>query len=184
MTTPNRSSGAVPARPPAGPPPGTAAGGGRPLSARLSRLGAASVLTAAAVAVPSLVPGGAQSADAATLAARALGVAASKKGAPYQWGAVGPYRFDCSGLTLYSFKRVGARLPRTAAAQYNSTKHITKSARRAGDLVFFHSGSSSSSVYHVGIYAGHNRIWHAPKTGATVRLEKIWTGRVWYGRVT
>lgn len=153
------------------------------LSARLSRLGAASVLTAAAVAAPSLLPGAAQQAEAATLAAKALGVAASKKGSPYQWGATGPSRFDCSGLTFYSFKQAGRRLPRTAAAQYGSTRHIAASSRRVGDLVFFHSGSSASSVYHVGIYAGGGEIWHAPKTGARVRLERIWSRGVWYGRV-
>ncbi|NJP46412.1 C40 family peptidase [Actinacidiphila epipremni] len=153
------------------------------LSARLSRLGAASVLTAAAVAVPSLLPGAAQQAEAATLAAKALGVAASKKGSPYQWGATGPNRFDCSGLTLYSFKQAGRKLPRTAAAQYGSTRHVSAATRRVGDLVFFHSGSSASSVYHVGIYAGGGKIWHAPKTGARVRLERIWTRSVWYGRV-
>jgi cell wall-associated NlpC family hydrolase len=153
------------------------------LSARLSRIGAASVLTAAAVAVPSLAPGAAQEAGAATTATKALGVAASKQGSPYQWGATGPNRFDCSGLTLYSFKEAGKKLPRTAAAQYGSTRHIAASARRAGDLVFFHTGSSRSSVYHVGIYAGGGEIWHAPKTGARVRLEHIWTRSVWYGRV-
>lgn len=150
------------------------------ISARLSRFGAASVLTAAAVALPSLLPGTAQQADAATLAAKALDVAASKKGSPYQWGASGPYRFDCSGLTLYSFKRAGKQLPRTASAQYNSTRHIAASTRRVGDLVFFHTGRS---VYHVGIYAGGGRIWHAPKTGSRVRLERIWSSAVWYGRV-
>ncbi|GAA3502485.1 hypothetical protein GCM10019016_095940 [Streptomyces prasinosporus] len=46
--------------------------------------------------------------------------------------------------------------------------------------MFFHSGSY---VYHVGIYAGQNKIWHAPKTGDVVRLQKIWTKSVWYGRV-
>jgi cell wall-associated NlpC family hydrolase len=151
------------------------------VSGRLSRWGTASVLTATAVTLPTLLPGGAQPADAATTAVKALHVAASKKGSPYQWGATGPYRFDCSGLTLYSFKRAGKKLPRTAAAQYNSTRHISGRTRRAGDLVFFHTGRS---VYHVGIYAGRGRIWHAPKTGARVRLERIWTSRVWYGRVT
>lgn len=150
------------------------------MSTRLSRLGAASVLTAAAVAVPALLPATATHADAATASAKALSVAASKKGSPYQYGAAGPNRFDCSGLTLYSFNKAGKKLPRTTGAQYNSTKHITASSRQAGDLVFFHTGSS---VYHVGIYAGSGKIWHAPKTGTRVRLEKIWTGSVWYGRV-
>ncbi|MER6380667.1 C40 family peptidase [Streptomyces sp. NPDC001250] len=146
----------------------------------MARAGTASALTLAAVGGSITVPGLAPDASAATLASKALQVAASKQGAPYQWGATGPHRFDCSGLTLYSFKKAGKSLPRTAAAQYNTSHHISADSRRAGDLVFFHSGSY---VYHVGIYAGHGKIWHAPKTGDVVRLQKIWTSSVWYGRI-
>ncbi|MEU2929212.1 C40 family peptidase [Streptomyces sp. NPDC048304] len=146
----------------------------------MARAGTASALTLAAVGGSIAVPGLATDASAATLATKALHIAASKKGAPYQYGATGPRRFDCSGLTLYSFKKAGKSLPRTAAAQYNRTHHISARSRRAGDLVFFHSGSY---VYHVGIYAGHGKIWHAPRTGDVVRLQKIWTRSVWYGRV-
>ncbi|EGG43195.1 MULTISPECIES: C40 family peptidase [Streptomyces] len=146
----------------------------------LTRAGTASALTLAAVGGSIAVPGVASQASAATTATKALHVAASKKGSPYQWGATGPKRFDCSGLTLYSFKKAGKKLPRTAAAQYNKTRHISSSHRKAGDLVFFHSGSY---VYHVGIYAGKGKIWHAPKTGDVVRLQKLWTKSVWYGRV-
>ncbi|EST20689.1 glycoside hydrolase [Streptomyces roseochromogenus subsp. oscitans DS 12.976] len=146
----------------------------------MARAGTASALTLAAVGGSITVPGLAQDASAATLESKALQVAASKEGSPYQWGATGPHRFDCSGLTLYSFKKAGKSLPRTAAAQYNKSHHISAGSRRAGDLVFFHSGSY---VYHVGIYAGHGKIWHAPKTGDVVRLQKIWTSSVWYGRI-
>ncbi|MGW0767539.1 C40 family peptidase [Streptomyces sp. NPDC002676] len=147
----------------------------------MARAGTASALTLAAVGGTIAVPGLATEASAATTATKALQVAASKRGAPYQWGASGPRRFDCSGLTLYSYKKVGKTLPRTAAQQYNKTHHISAGSRRAGDLVFFHSGSS---IYHVGIYAGHGKIWHAPKTGDVVKLERIWTRSVWYGRVS
>ena len=146
----------------------------------MARAGTASALTLAAVGGSIVVPGAAGEAAAATLGTKALKVAASKKGAPYAWGATGPNRFDCSGLTLYSFKKAGKKLPRTAAQQSNKTRHISTSSRKAGDLVYFHSGSY---VYHVGIYAGKNKIWHAPKTGDVVRLQKIWTSSVWYGRV-
>ncbi|MET9773143.1 C40 family peptidase [Streptomyces sp. NPDC006367] len=146
----------------------------------VARAGTASALTLAAVGGSLVVPGASGEAAAATHAAKALKIAASKKGSPYAWGAVGPYRFDCSGLTLYSFKKAGKKLPRTAAQQYNKTRHISAKSRKAGDLVFFHSGSY---VYHVGIYAGKGKMWHAPKTGDVVRLQKIWTNKVWYGRV-
>ncbi|WP_433548737.1 C40 family peptidase [Streptomyces sp. CA-294286] len=146
----------------------------------IARAGTASALTLAVVGGSMLVPGAVSEADAATQAAKALNVAASKRGAPYKRGAAGPYRFDCSGLTLYSYKKVGKSLPRSAQAQYNKTRHIRSSQLQRGDLVFFHRGSS---VYHVGIYAGGNKIWHSPKQGAVVRLERIWSKSVWYGRV-
>ncbi|MFG2681090.1 C40 family peptidase [Streptomyces sp. NPDC048392] len=146
----------------------------------MARAGTASALTLAAVGGSVVVPGAASEAAAASHATKALKIAASKKGAPYRWGAIGPRRFDCSGLTLYSFKKAGKKLPRTAAQQYNKTRHIPARNRKVGDLVFFHSGRS---VYHVGIYAGKGKLWHAPKTGDVVRLQKIWTGSVWYGRV-
>ncbi|MBB5122363.1 glycoside hydrolase [Streptomyces eurocidicus] len=145
-----------------------------------SRAVAASVLTAATVTASMLLPGMGSEAQAATPGQTAVKVAASKKGSPYQYGAVGPNRFDCSGLTLYSFKKAGKTLPRTAAQQYNKTRHLSAGSRQVGDLVFFHSGSN---VYHVGIYAGDNKIWHSPKPGASVRMEKIWSSSVWYGRV-
>ncbi|MFE3141351.1 C40 family peptidase [Streptomyces scopuliridis] len=146
----------------------------------LSRTGAVSVLTLAALGGTMLVPGATSEAEAATRAVKALKIAASKKGSPYRWGATGPHRFDCSGLTLYSYKKVGKKLPRTAQQQYNSSRHIAPSQRRKGDLVFFHWGGY---VYHVGIYAGRGKIWHSPKTGALVRLERIWSRSVLYGRV-
>ncbi|AQA15340.1 C40 family peptidase [Streptomyces samsunensis] len=145
-----------------------------------SRASAVSALTVAAVGGTVATPGYPPEAEAATVAAKALRIAASKKGAPYRYGAAGPKRFDCSGLTQYAYKRAGKRLPRTAAAQYNGTRHIKAASRKSGDLVFFHSGSG---VYHVGVYAGSGRIWHAPKTGTVVRLERIWTKKVWYGHV-
>ncbi|WP_037604525.1 C40 family peptidase [Streptacidiphilus rugosus] len=119
-------------------------------------------------------------AAALTIGQKALGIAQSKHGDPYRWGGTGPNSFDCSGLTYYAFRHAGRKLPRTAQAQYNHVQHISFRQLRPGDLVFFHSGSN---VYHVGIYAGHWEIWHSPHTGSYVKLERIWTNSVWFGRV-
>ncbi|MGX2998510.1 C40 family peptidase [Streptomyces sp. JNUCC 64] len=146
----------------------------------LTRAGTASAMTLVAVGGAIVAPGGASEASAASHATKALNVAASKKGAPYRWGATGPSRFDCSGLTLYAYKKAGKTLPRTAGAQYNKTKRVSAGNRAKGDLVFF---SSGRNVYHVGIYAGGGKMWHSPKTGDVVRLSKIWTKSVKYGRV-
>lgn len=118
---------------------------------------------------------------------RVVHIAASRQGARYRWGAEGPRHFDCSGLTYWTFARVGKRLPRVSRDQYRATRHVRRHHRRKGDLVFFHSRvrhhHRARSVYHVGIYAGHGKLWHAPHPGARVRKEHIWTRRVWYGRV-
>ena len=107
-------------------------------------------------------------------------VAASKRGAPYRYGATGPRAFDCSGYTRWVFRKVGRYLPRTSSAQARAARHIRRSQRHRGDLVFFRSGGH---VYHVGIYAGRGRIWHAPRSGERVHRERIWTRSVSYGRV-
>ncbi|MEU8888683.1 C40 family peptidase [Streptomyces sp. NPDC048442] len=146
----------------------------------IARASIASALTLAVAGAPLLIPGAAPEAEAATLATKALQIAASKRGSPYKYGASGPNRFDCSGLTLYSYRKAGKNLPRSAQSQYNKTRHISASVRKRGDLVFFHQGRS---VYHVGIYAGSNKIWHSPRRGTVVRLERIWSKSVWYGRV-
>lgn len=122
------------------------------------------------------------SAQAATTykGAQALSVVAAQKGDRYQWGATGPSRFDCSGLMLYSFGKVGKKIPRTADAQYSKAVKVNAKNRRPGDLVFLYSGSTE---YHVMMYAGYGKVWHAPGTGKRVRLEKLWTSKVRYGRL-
>lgn len=102
-------------------------------------------------------------------------------GKPYQWGAVGPHRFDCSGFTLYVFSRFGKSLPHNAQQQYYSVRKVSRSEVRVGDLIF--SGSSTSSIGHVGIYAGNGEIWHSPRSGTVVKRSRIWSSTWWVGRV-
>ena len=118
--------------------------------------------------------------SARAAAVRALRVAAAQKGDPYRYGAAGPNAFDCSGLTSYSFRKAGVRLPRTSSAQRGATRRIPASAARPGDLVFFHRGGS---IYHVGFYAGGRQVLHSPYSGTRVRKERIWTPAVSYGRI-
>lgn len=102
---------------------------------------------------------------------KATRVAARQKGDPYRYGASGPGAFDCSGLTSYSFRKAGVKLPRTAHSQYRHVRKIKKKNVRKGDLVFF----GGSRKYHVGIYWGKGRILHAPYSGSRVKVERIWT---------
>ncbi|HVT22271.1 MAG TPA: NlpC/P60 family protein [Mycobacteriales bacterium] len=110
-----------------------------------------------------------------------LRVAAHQRGKPYSYGGAGPRAFDCSGLVMYVFgKAVGRQLPHNAAAQYHAVVHIKKRNLQPGDLVFQESGGYP---YHVGIYAGHGKWWHAPHSGTTVRKQRIYHGHKYYGRV-
>lgn len=108
---------------------------------------------------------------------RALAKARTRAGKPYAYGAAGPNAFDCSGLTSWAYKKAGKKIPRTSSAQARAAKRVKKP--RLGDLVFFHNGGS---VYHVGLYAGKGRVFHASKPGVPVGKAKIWTSSVFYGR--
>lgn len=99
--------------------------------------------------------------------------AASLKGTPYKWGGTTKRGFDCSGYTQFVFKKaLKKKLPRTADAQGRVGKAIKKSKKHRGDLIVFTSGGRG---YHIGIYAGKNKIWHASRPGKPVKKEKIWT---------
>lgn len=106
--------------------------------------------------------------------------ARTRKGSPYAYGAVGPGRFDCSGLTRWAYAHVGKSLPHSSSAQVSRVHRIQRSNARRGDLVFFY---SHGGVYHVGIFAGHGNVWHAPYSGTRVRRDHIWTHAVFFGRV-
>ncbi|MFF5288139.1 C40 family peptidase [Paractinoplanes globisporus] len=112
---------------------------------------------------------------------RIVAAARSQRGKPYRHGAQGPDAFDCSGLSGYAYRTVHVRLPRTANQQFHAAHPVSRAAARPGDLVFWVHGRHA---YHVAVYAGAGRIWHAPKPGDRVRLATIWNPReVRYGRV-
>jgi cell wall-associated NlpC family hydrolase len=129
----------------------------------------------------SLLVSTAGSADATTPGTAAVQEASRHHGQPYRYGATGPTRFDCSGFTLYVFSRFGKHLPHSSSAQYNAVRHIAKSSKQPGDLVFFR--SSSGSIGHVGIYAGNGKMWDAPKSGDVVRLRALYSSNYVVGRI-
>jgi cell wall-associated NlpC family hydrolase len=146
---------------------------------------AASLLMALFLAAGLLVaPSSTQRADAAVPASvsyQAVRVASSLSGIRYTWGGASPSTgFDCSGLTMYVYGKVGRRLPRTAQQQYDATIKISRTSARPGDLVFF---GGSRSIYHVGIYAGSGYIWHSPRPGKVVSKVRLWTSAVTFARV-
>jgi cell wall-associated NlpC family hydrolase len=165
-----------------------------PLAASTPHFGAASTAEAsaapvasAALVAPAVVPVAPAPPSRASrtqarvaLAERTLDVASKFEGVPYRFGGTTPRGFDCSGYTRFVFAKLGKKLPRTSQQQYNQAHKVKHP--RVGDLLFYHSGSRKGPVYHVVIYAGNNRVWHAPNPGTRVKLGKIYAKHVTAGR--
>lgn len=87
---------------------------------------------------------------------------------PYVWGAEGPNSFDCSGLVMWAYQKVGISLPHYTGDQWTAGTHVSRKELRPGDLVFFY-----RDLHHVGIYIGAGLMIHAPRTGDVVHITTI-----------
>ncbi|MDP9848224.1 C40 family peptidase [Streptosporangium lutulentum] len=101
-------------------------------------------------------------------AAEAARWALSQQLKPYVWGAEGPNSFDCSGLVMWAYQKVGISLPHYTGNQWTAGTHISKDELRPGDLVFFY-----NDLHHVGIYIGAGMMVHAPQTGDVIHVSTI-----------
>ncbi len=89
-------------------------------------------------------------------------------GKPYVFGADGPGSYDCSGLTMASWRKVGISLPHSAKQQYAQEPKVSKSALQPGDIVFFY-----SPISHNGVYIGNGKVIHAPEPGDNVKIANM-----------
>lgn len=102
-----------------------------------------------------------------------LAYALAQVGKPYRWAAAGPYAYDCSGLVMASYARVGVRLPHQSGAMLSYGIRVTRSQLRPGDVIWPYPG-------HVVMYLGGGRIIESPRPGYrvhTTTLYAFWTAR-------
>ena len=97
-------------------------------------------------------------------------------GSPYVLGAIGPDKFDCSGLVYYCAREsIQKQLPRTAKALYNYCRIVPDKDKEIGDLLFFKT-NNTAPITHVGIYIGNNQFISAisdgPNTGVIISSLK------------
>jgi peptidoglycan DL-endopeptidase CwlO len=107
------------------------------------------------------------------VAARA---ALSRRGSPYVWGAKGPWAFDCSGLTQWSWEQAGVRLGGDTYSQINEGIAVPAGQVRAGDLIFPAASfgeDGRSGPGHVQLAISPTEVIHAPQTGDFVRLAPM-----------
>jgi cell wall-associated NlpC family hydrolase len=114
-------------------------------------------------------PGGSGRSAVVAIAQQYLGV-------PYVWGGASPSGFDCSGLTMYCYAKIGIGMAHGATLQQRASTPVPLNALQPGDLVFF--GNASFS-HHVGIYVGGGTMIHAPRTGSVVSYSSM--SHAWIG---
>lgn len=96
--------------------------------------------------------------DVATAAQKYLGV-------PYVFGGEDATGMDCSGLVQRVFADMGVDVPRLVSGQMAIGTEVGSLAdARPGDLIVTGGGG------HISIYAGNNKVIHAPYPGRDVSL--------------
>lgn len=101
--------------------------------------------------------------------------ALTQLGKPYVWAADGPSSYDCSGLTMRAWEKVGVGIDHWTGTQWTSGPHIPLNQLRRGDLLFFgYVSSDPGTIHHVGMYIGRGLMVHAPQTGDVVRIASMW----------
>jgi cell wall-associated NlpC family hydrolase len=106
-------------------------------------------------------------------AVRAVAFALAQRGKPYQWGAEGPYAFDCSGLTWAAWRAAGVTIPRSAADQLASLPRAS-GRLQPGDLLIYRSRGPSRR--HVAMVVGRGQMVEAPGRGIPVRSTSLRPG--------
>jgi cell wall-associated NlpC family hydrolase len=101
--------------------------------------------------------------------------AISQIGRPYQWGAVGPSTYDCSGLAMVAWEHAGVSLLHYTGDQWVEGVHVGLNDLQRGDLVFYATNNADpATIHHVGIYIGNGDMVDAPYTGVDVRIDSIY----------
>jgi len=99
-----------------------------------------------------------------------LRAARSAIGTPYRYGGSSKESgFDCSGLTMWAWRRGGDSLPHSSSQQYQQVRHVRRANLQPGDLVFFY-----SPIHHVGLYVGDGWMIAAPHSGERVRRQRVY----------
>ncbi|MET7401301.1 C40 family peptidase [Dactylosporangium sp. NPDC005572] len=107
---------------------------------------------------PSVTP---PSGAAGTVVSWALG----QVGKPYKWAASGPNAFDCSGLVMAAYAKVGVKLPHQSEQIAARGRKVPSGQWRAGDVIH--------TPGHVAIYLGNGKMVEAANPRAGVRVAPV-----------
>jgi LysM repeat protein len=145
----------------------------------LTSLLAANHLTATSLIVPGqrlALPAGADPPSATTSGSISVVIdyALAQLGKPYRFFTSGPDRFDCSGLTMAAYARVGISLVHYSAYQARQGRAVDflHTSIQPGDLVFLDT-NGDGAINHVGMAINATTWVQAPGPGDIVRLGAL-----------
>lgn len=111
---------------------------------------------------------------------------------PYVYGGASKSGFDCSGFTMYVYKKFGISMRHGAQAQaklgtvVNANKNSASSLKenlQPGDLVFFLDYETMDEIGHCGIYIGDGKFIHASSgSGHCVKINSLLPGEYYNTR--
>jgi len=113
-------------------------------------------------------PTAVQQGQASDRAMIVVNYALKQYGKRYVFGTAGPNTFDCSGLTMAAYAKVGIALPHGAAPQAKYGRAVSRNDLLPGDLVFFY-----NPIKHVGIYIGNGQVIHASTPSTGVKISAV-----------
>jgi len=97
--------------------------------------------------------------------------ALAQVGKRYVWAAAGPFAYDCSGLVVAAFARIGVRLPHQSGQIMARGTPVSRANLRPGDVIGL---ADSGGFYHVLIYIGNGRVVEAANPQQGVRTGPLY----------
>lgn len=108
--------------------------------------------------------------------AKVTAFARAQVGKWYRWGTAGPNTYDCSGLVMASYNRIGVRLSHSSRVMRYQGRAVSLAHLLPGDILW----RISPTQRHVVMYIGGGKIVEAPHSGARVRI-RAFRAAEWYG---
>jgi cell wall-associated NlpC family hydrolase len=89
---------------------------------------------------------------------------------PYVYSGSSTFGWDCSGMVVWAYSKIGVELPHSANKQAHLGKRVSKA--QVGDIVVF-AYPGSTQFYHSAIYIGNNKIINANLMFGTTKIQLL-----------